>query len=221
MASARRNKRYMIGNAQWIGLREVQSNYFSTSVTNTGDLIAAVADGSVDHPNGRKSAVIAVEHCVDKLMRAEFPRDGGLPETSRFLLEIAMEANKRVRDFVYLGVTPRLSLTLVYFTGKAAHFFDVGTNKFFLYNGRNEQLLNQPAATPYRAGRHDIKRGDVFGIFTPGAYATTQPAERMRIVGKASKGNVFDKAQAIIEAVKASNFLNQLNATVLLMEAKI
>ena len=221
MARAGGSTRYQIGNAQWIGLREVQSNYFSTFFTDSGDLIAVVADGAVDHPNGRNSAVIAVEHCMDKFIRVEFPHNAELPDVSRFMLEIAREANKRVQDSVYLGVPPRLSLTVVYFSGRTAHFFDVGTNKFFLYNGRNEQLLNQPANTPYRTGRHDIKREEVFGIFTAGTHSALQPVERIKIVGSAGKGKIFDKAQTIIEAVKARNFLNQLNATALLIEARI
>ena len=54
---------YKIGNAQWIGSRHMQSSYFASKCSETA-VMAVLADGTIDHINGRRCAVLAVEACI-------------------------------------------------------------------------------------------------------------------------------------------------------------
>ena len=205
--------RYLIGNAQTIGNREIQSNYFATAYNGVSDLLAVLADGTIDHPNGRNAAVIAVECCVEAFTQ-EFSV-ARYNNSDEFLLETALKANKRIKEAIYLGTNPRLSLTMILLKGKELQYFNVGANKIFLYNGRNELILGNYANDSYSAGKYDLAAKNVIGILSTGAYIDAQPMERIRIIE--SKRKIHDKAQDIIDSVTKKGLSIQLNATALLI----
>jgi len=202
--------RYQIGNAQTIGCRSVQSNYFSTTYTDNGDLFAVLADGTIDHANGRKAAVTAVEYCVDSFLRN--PR----AYTSQFMLETAINANRRIQDAIFTGKNPRLSLTMILFTDESLQYFNVGVNKICLYNGHNEQILGSNANNSHSSGICGLSPKNIVYILSAGAHTDAHPMERIKIIE--SKKKLFDKTQAIIESVKVKGLNNQMNATALLIE---
>jgi len=206
--------RYLIGNAQTIGSREIQNNVFSTAFNDTGDLLAILADGTIDHPNGRIAALIAVGCCVNTFIQKSSSVESR--ETSQFLLDTALKANRSVQDAVYVGKGPRLSLTMALFRGKELHCFSVGLNKTFLYNGHNEKALGADAKNSFFNGKCDLSRKNTVGILSAGAYAQAHPMERIRIIE--SDRDIFEKAQAIIESVSNKRLAVQLSATALLIE---
>ena len=209
------NDRYMIGNAQTIGCREIQSNFFSTAYNEDGDLFAVLADGAIDHPNGRAAAVVAVESCVSAFRQKLFYVER--ENASQFLLDTALKAGRHVQDVVYLDRVPHLSLAMALFRGNDVQFFNVGANRIFFYNGHNERVLGDFANSAYANGRCSIPPGNVIGFFSTGAHAYLHPMERINIIE--SKGEVFDKAQTIVDILCDKGLSNQLNATVLLVEA--
>ena len=210
------SKRFQVGNAQGIGRQDVQSNYFSTAYAGKNNLVAVVADGSIDHPNGRAAAVLAVDYCVEALRLATMPAN---------LLEIAKDASRHVQDLVYLGNQPRLSLTMVCFDDAKAYYFNVGANKMFHYKGNTERILGSDMSLPYAMGVQEIKGREVVAILTKGAYSAMHPMERIKIIettrikGSIKKLTMLDKAQAIVESVTAKNLPGQQNMTVLLIRA--
>lgn len=205
--------RYQIGNAQTIGKREVQSNYFSTAYNAAGDLFAVLADGTIDHPNGRKAAVLAVHYCV-----REFANYGGTQYDHMFM-ETALRVNQHLQDNIYTDKNPQLSLLMAVFTGYRLHYFSVGANQIFLYNGRSEHRLEDVrclnGAQKYAAGDCELARKDIAGLLSRGAYVHSHPVERMKAM---YSGSTFDKAQAIVESLNAKSLNNQLNTTVILVE---
>ena len=205
---------YLMGNAQTIGAREVQNNYFSAAQNGAGDLLAVLADGTIDHPNGRIAAIMAVGYCINTFTQ-KFSRVEPI-YTAQFLLDTALKANRRVQDNVFIGKSPRLSLTMALFRGNELNYFNVGVNRIFLYNGHNEQVLGGGVNTPYAEGRCELADKNVIGILSAGAYADAHPMERIRIM--ASKKKLYDKAQAMIESVSKKRLTIQLNATALLIE---
>lgn len=66
--------KYKIGNAQSIGSYYIQSNYFSTKNGNCA--LAVLADGSIDHINGRRCAVLAVEACIRGFYNSSYEGKG-------------------------------------------------------------------------------------------------------------------------------------------------
>jgi hypothetical protein len=206
--------RYQIGNAQTIGYHEIQNNFFSTVYNDDGDLLAVLADGAVNHPNGRIAALISVSCCVNtfiqKFSRAE------PTQTNQFLFETAMKANRNVQDSVYIGKSPRLSLTMALFRERELYYFSVGMNRIFLYNGHNELVIGADAKKSHFDGKCNLAPKNIVGILSTGAYANAHPMERIRIIE--SKNLIFDKAQAIIESVTKKGLAKQLSATALLVE---
>jgi len=208
------NDRYLIGNAQTIGYREIQSNVFSTAYNDAGDLLAVLADGAIDHPNGRISAIIAVRCCVNMFIQKFSSVDSA--QANQFLLETALAANKSIQDSVYIGKSPRLSLTMALFRGKELHYFNVGVNKIFLNNRHNERTLGAGANSTSSYGRCNLSPKDIVGILSTGAHDRTHPMERIKIIE--SNLNINDKAQAIIVSVNKKGLTKQLSATALLVE---
>jgi len=206
--------RYLVGNAQTIGRREIQNNIFSTAYNDAGDLLAVLADGTIDHPNGRIAAIIAVGCCINTFIQ-KFPHVESA-HAARFMMETALKANRKVVDAVYLGKSPRLSLTMAMFRDNGMHFFSVGVNRIFLYDGHNERAIGADANNPYSDGMCDLSPGSIVGILSVGAYSHAHPMERIKIVE--SRKSVFDKAQDIIGSVDKKGLTNQLSATALLIE---
>jgi serine/threonine protein phosphatase PrpC len=207
----RNNSRYQIGNSQTIGRREVQSNYFATRHNNADELFAVLADGTIDHPNGRRAAIIAVEYCVNAFTRNVFNRHTGLT-----MLEIALRVNKLIQNAVFVGKSPRLSLAMALFTSDEVQYFNVGVNRIFLYDGFNERALGGDNANPYQSGTCALPKGNTIGVMSAGAHAITHPMERIRVIE--SQKDVFDKAQAMVEFAKKKRLNDQANATALLVE---
>ena len=203
--------RYHIGNAQAIGRRAVQSNYFSTKYNKAGDLFAVLADGTIDHPNGRRAAIMAVEYCVDAFLRNLLS-----VHTSQNMLKTAIEANRHIQSTIYTGKIPRLSLTMMLLDKEEVQYFNVGVNKLYIYNGQNERVLEGDPYSSYFSGKCKLPAKNTIGIISAGVYTVTHPMERMRIVESEKK--IFDKAQAIVKTVKEKNLENQLNTTALLIE---
>jgi len=206
--------RYLVGNAQTIGCHEIQNNVFSTVYNDNGDLLAVLADGAVDHPNGRIASIIAVGCCVNTFIQ-KYPHTDPL-HTSKFLFETALKANRRVQDAVYLGKIPRLSLTMTLFRAKELYYFSVGSNRIFLYNGHNELVLGSDPNKSHTEGKCNLSPKNIVGILSTGSYANAHPMERIKIME--SKKHVFDKAQEVIESVSKKGLKKQLCATALLIE---
>ena len=209
------NNRYLIGNAQLIGSREIQSNYFATAFNENGDLLAVLADGTIDHPNGRAAAIMAVENCTN-IFRQRYAIVQHEQGNHQFLFETAMKANRRIQETFYFGRSPRVSLSLVLFSGDKLQYFNVGVNQIYIYNGHNERTLGNIASSSYSSGVCGLPPANIVGLFSAGAHANAQPMERIKVIE--SKKEVFDKAQAIIESVRKKGLEIQLNATVILVE---
>jgi hypothetical protein len=204
-------KSYRVGNAQIIGRRKEQGNYFASEYNKAGDLLAVLADGTIDHPNGRRAAIMAVEYYINAFSQNIYGGYANLiaPET-------AMMVNRQIQSVIYLGQSPRLSLTVALFSKGEMKYFNVGMNRVFHYDGYSERILDEQNGNQYSCGRRKIQSKNTIGITSFGAHAVMHPMERIRIIE--TKKSIFDKAEAIVEAVNKKGLEDQLNATALLIE---
>ena len=194
-----------IGNAQTIGAREVQSNYFSTT-HNNNELLALLCDGSIDHPNGRIAAVIAAQLC-----RRAFLNRSDYISSKQFLFETAAKVNQYINDHIYIGKIPHLSLCMALLSENKLRVFNVGVNRVLIFDGYNEYLISEDIYNEYEiTSKHTIE------MLSNGSYITLHPMERILILETRSAAQ--DKALAIIQAINAKNLDNQQNATVVLVE---
>ena len=196
---------YKIGNAQTTGSRYFQSNYFS--IRNGRTVFAVLADGSIDHINGRKCAILAAEACIKKFY--------GMPEEGvlEFFDYLARFVLRETRRFIYLGKIPALSLSLLFIKDGELFYYTVGNNKVFLYDGRDYKILEE------RSGQAAFGRRTVTGMFSCGAWEALKEKEIISYLEK--KKHPFDKAQQMLKCIIDKNRKEAGNATVILIEGAL
>lgn len=195
--------RYRIGNAQTIGFCQMQSNYFSTR--NGTNALAVLADGTIDHINGRRCAILAVETCV----REFFCGSSGTEFRPDFD-SLVMKILKEMRAYIYCGKVPNLSLSILFFREQELFYYTTGNNEVFLFDGRDYRLLNK------RDGRAFFGIGMTAGILSAGVKQALQETELISYLEK--KEHPFDKAQQMIQGVMKKNKKGAGNATAILVE---
>lgn len=209
--------RYNIGNAQTIGEMEFQSNYFATA--EKPNLVAAAADGGIDHINGRKAAVIAVEQMMGALA-------GGILNREHFC-EIFKSASSKIiqniNDYIYGGKTPNLSLSVICVSDGRAYFYTVGSIRIYVYDDKNIRDING-------LGFHnvyDIKAADNFMMISQGGYEALTPMELLQFLRREddkyrrSDNRAYDKAVGLIEEINKKNIKNAKNSTIVLFEGNV
>lgn len=109
-----------------------------------------------------------------------------------------------------------MSLTLLSFEGKTVHYFNVGANKIYIYDGKNELSLISDLRAAFTLGKFDLFPKDIVAIFSVGLHVNLIDRERLNIF----KGEMelHNKAKAIVETVNKKDVVNQNNATALLIE---
>lgn len=196
-------ERYGIGNAQTIGRREVQSNYFSVFPADT--VFAVLADGGIDHVNGRRAAIVAVEESI-----AWFHENQEHVKTADFYDSLVLHMIEMINDRIYLGRKPNLSLTIAYREEEGLFYFNIGENRIFLSDGSGYILLKE------RRGYHEIKGSHMVGLISNGIYEALNEVELLGYLAKNT--DPYDKAQQIIEGVNRKNIIMAKNSTIILVE---
>ena len=196
--------KYQIGNAQTIGSFEFQSNYFST-LELFNSVFGVLADGTIDHENGRRAAIIATETS----MLAFRNHADNMEDTPLFFDLVTSQIIKNVKDKVYLGKTPHLSFTGVYIKNRVLHYFTVGENRLFVFDGKAILQIND------RTGELKLNKNDVVCLTSKGVHQALNEVSLIKILS--SKKNIYDKSQQVIEAINIKNVRNASNSTVLLI----
>ena len=212
---------YSIGNAQSIGGMEIQSNYFAAYVMPgaPGFVSAAVADGGIDHVNGRKAAIIAVENMMAAL-------SGGILSREHFA-EVSERAAKNiirdVKDYIYRGRTPNLSLSAICVSEGAAYYYTVGDVRVYVYNDRNIRDINGLGVN----GVYNVKYGDNFMLVSRGGYEALAPVEMLQFLNgedkkyRRSSESAYYKAVGLVGEADRKNIKNAKNTTVVLLEGEV
>ncbi len=200
---------YRIGNAQSIGACQVQSNYFSTYVRNDcSSAIAVLADGTIDHVNGRKCAVLAVEDCMREFLcmpQGTNPLD--------FFDSAAGKILQDMRDTIYLGKAPRLSLCILFITGRQLSYYNIGDCRAFLFDGQTCRPLEG------RSGGMFFGKGMAAGVISNGVWDALNEMEIIAYLRK--KGHPYTKAQQMLMGVKKKRKKAARNATIVLVEGRV
>ncbi|MCI9123572.1 MAG: protein phosphatase 2C domain-containing protein [Eubacterium sp.] len=195
---------YKIGNAQSIGSYQIQSSYFASACSDKGCL-AVLADGTADHPNGRRCAVLAVEACMQ-----EYQKIQGKIKAAVFFERAAAKILRDMREIIFLGKTPYLSLSIQWFKGRELFYYSVGSNQVFLYDGSNYRLLKT------RSGTVDFAGGMTAGMITRGVSEAFREKEMLAYL--CGKEHPYDKAQRMILGVKQKNRKMARTAAILFIE---
>lgn len=195
---------YKVGNAQSIGSYQIQSSYFSSRCSDR-ECLAVLADGTADHMNGRRGAVLAAEACMQEFQNlkktAEFPA---------FFDRVVSKILRDMREIIFLGKTPYLSVSIQWFKDRELFYYSAGSNQSFLFDGTSYQLLKGSC------GRMNFGKGMTAGMISRGVWEALNEKEMLSYLGR--REHPYDKAQQMILGVKQKNRKMARTAAILLVE---
>jgi len=195
---------YKIGNAQSIGSYQIQSSYFATYCSDCGCL-AVLADGTADHINGRRCAVLAAEACIWEFQKMQQNTDYPV-----YFNAVAKRILWDMREIIFLGKTPYLSVSIQWLKNTELFYYSAGNNRNFLFDGSNYQILSESC------GKANIRKGMTAGMISRGVWEALNEKELLSYLQK--KEHPYDKAQQVIMGVKKKNRKMAGTAAVLLVE---
>lgn len=184
------------GNAQTIGMRTFQSNYFMTDIRKNG-VFAVMADGLIDSVNGMRGAVLVCETAVNMFV----------PDNSE---EVFIKCAHLLRERIYKGRMPRISLAAVWMEEKKLLWRMAGHLKLYLYQGGNLVPVED------NKGAYHIGGKDKAVVCSPGIYRSVSEAELLACLTE--EAHPYDKAQKILLKAQDKRRSGQENATVLILE---
>lgn len=180
----------------------MQGSYFTAK--GGSECLAVLADGTIDHRNGRRCAILAAEALMHGYLR--MPQEA---EPLAFFDSVARRILQDMRDIIFSGKTPYLSCSFLLIRDGELFYYTVGSNRMFLLQGMDYQLLEG-------SGRAGFQKGMVAGLISRGVWEALHEKELVSYLGR--KGHPYDKAQQIIMGVKEKNRKKAGNATVVLVE---
>ncbi len=202
-------KRYRIGNAQTIGTRHTQSNYFSAK--DQEPALAVLADGTIDHINGRRCAVLAVEAYMQESSRILNNMDDR--DALLFFSFVAKKIQKEMRETIYMGKTPYLSMSCLVVSKEKLFYYTVGKNQvILLYNSQLQYLAAGSGCVSFYPGM-------TAGLLSAGVQEALREREIISCLHK--RAHPYEKAQEMIQKVIGKNRKRAGNATVLLVEGSL
>lgn len=195
---------YRVGNAQSIGFGQIQSNYFA-SYAGGEECLLVLADGTIDHINGRRCAILAVEACMREYL--EMPVQTQLPD---FFHTVAAKILYDMHEILYLGKAPYLSLACQLIRNGTLFYYQAGGCQMFLYDGMQYRILTGTS------GSEKMEKGTMAGIVSDGICKALHEKDMISCLS----GNLhpYDKAQRMILKVKEKNRKTAGNATVVCAE---
>jgi len=211
--------KYNIGNAQTIGKMEFQSNYFATALAP--NLLAVMADGGIDHINGRRAAIIAVESIIAAFSEDKISNEHYFIEV---INETALRIIQKVKDSIYNGKMPSISLSVICFFEDKTYFFSVGNIRILVYDNKKVKDIN---VLGQNSVYNSVKQTDNFAMVSQGVYESLSQVEIYRYLLQKEKKyghsdeRVHNKAIRIIEEINKKNLKNAKNATVVLFEGEV
>lgn len=185
-----------IGNAQTIGMRSFQSNYFMTDPRKDG-ILAVMADGLIDSVNGMRAAVMA----------CEITKNLFVPDNSQ---EVFIKCNKTIGEKIYKGRMPRVSLGMVWMEPHRLLWRMIGHLKLYLY------LAGDLVPIEDSFGSYHIGPEEKVALCSPGIYRSVSEAELFQVLREAI--HPYDKAQKILERAQNKRRREQENATIVILE---
>lgn len=195
---------YKIGNAQSIGSYQVQSSYFASCCSGSGCL-TVLTDGTADHINGRRGAILAAEACVREF---RLMRQG--TEAADFFKAAETKILRDMREIIYLGKTPYLSVSMQWIRGRELFYYAVGSSKSFLFDGREFHPLNESC------GKVNYGKGMTAGMISRGVWEALNEKDMLFYLQK--KEHPYEKARQIIAGVKKKNRKMAGTAAIVLVE---
>lgn len=167
--------------------------------------MAVLSDGTIDHINGRRCAVLAVEACM-----REF---GNIPDHTKmpvFFETLAGKILREMHEIIYTGKQPYLSLGIQVVKGRELFYYNVGSNRMFLSDGTGLRFLTA------QNGQVPFALGATAGLVSRGVWEALNEKEMAYCLNR--KGHPYEKAQRMLSSVREKKRKQAHNAAAVLIE---
>lgn len=198
---------YRIGNAQTIGSREVQSNYFSVWEKD-GFVFAVLADGTRDNSLGRRAATLCVEVSVEEFMKRQ-----EMEEIPAFYERLQGRLLWVLQKEFGAGGQPGVSFSSICLKRETLWYYTVGENTVFIFDGKDFSPLRK------RQGVVTGKGTFMAGLCSKGVSEALSEVELLDFLGRS--GSPHETARQMVEAVNEKHVKMAANATIVLVEGGI
>jgi serine/threonine protein phosphatase PrpC len=184
-------------------------------------LVSVAADGVIDHVNGRRAAVIAVDS-----LKKSFAYGSDAGDFTRFkkaVEDTLPKIRRDVEDYVSAGRFPALFIAVARMLGEQAYFYVKGDIRIYSYNIREKKIKRIEGADLTEA--YKVSRGESFAVASRGVYEALSDTELLSCLIRKNSGifakqeRVYEKALRAIEKVNGKNIKYAKNATIVLIEA--
>ena len=205
---------FSYGNAQLLGEREVQSNYFSV-LTSGASFFAVVADGVIDKPHGSYAAVLTVETLKHEYLLGSFKQT--TPEN--FFINTLTKINKKIDDHLYENYQ-NLKLTAVIIEGGFLYAATTMGTSLYLY--RKRELINIAdnkhiiAKYNIQISRLNTAQNDIILLLSSGAAESLTEKEIQWHLSR--QNHPYSKCQKLAEQIRQKRLKTQGNATIIIAE---
>ena len=199
-----------VGNAQLIGEKEHQNDYFST-IAYHNSFLAVIADGLSDKPAAKSAALIVVETLKNNFNRGSHNIIG----IDRYFRESVEEIKKRLHFENYGNVIGATLIAMLIRNGMM-HFASLGDCSLFLYRRHELMPLNNIYGTNIEIKRIPLEKRDIAIICSRGARESLTEMELIWQMEK--KIHPYNKCQNLIRLIRSKSLLHQDNATIIITE---
>jgi serine/threonine protein phosphatase PrpC len=247
MTKKRRRPELQTGNAQTIGRRKEQEDAFSI-IENQNGVLAVIADGMGGYANGKLASDTVVNTFSEEFSQTEVDPNGpflknttnlsnqrilekgtGLPSGSTLLAAV-------ISHGLLYWISVGDSAIILFRNGELTHlnkkhiFQSVLEQQYLAGKISKEEMVNnrkKKRLTSYIGydGLRELEMnkrplallpGDQLILCTDGVYNSISEVEMEEVLSRSSHPNVA--AEEIIGRIKAKSFINQDNATIIILE---
>jgi serine/threonine protein phosphatase PrpC len=198
------------GNAQLIGEKEYQNDYFSIMM-HRDSFLGVIADGLGDRPAAKTAAIIVVE----TLKKNFFLNKHVLTGADRYFRESVNEIKTRLR-FENYGNVIGATLIAVLIRNGMMYFASLGDCLLFLYRRHEMIPLNQLYNTEMEIKRIPLEERDIAVLCSKGARESLTEMELIWQMRK--KIHPYSKCQNLISRIRSKSLLSQDNATIVIID---
>lgn len=202
-----------IGNGQYIGRSDNQSDYFFSQINKDNSVFLGVASGIADKKSSKYASVITIEFFKNSFKNREYRGN-----VFKFFDENYCRINKYLSDNSF-GNATKTTFLGVLIKNNTAFWSSVGSCKLLLYRNGEMIDLNDIYSATKNYGKVNFEVNDSFILCTEGVFDILSEMEIINEVKQ--KKHPYYKAQKLIKKIKDKKLIYQKNATILIIEKNL
>ena len=202
-----------IGNAQLIGQRESQNDYFSVigGKTRQDHLFAVIADGITNKKTGRYSAIITVDVLKTNFLNRTYLNLG----IDEYYKKSFKEIKKKLHNYIQ-GNKVGATLISVIIKNHILYYASIGNCLLLICRKGELFTINDINSNEIQINNFPLTQGDIVMLCSKGVYESLMEMEILCELMETK--HPYNKCQNLMRQVLRKGEKNQDNATIIIVE---